>query len=71
MPTDLKPTGIAGWSYYPTDSGQLKDIIRASANFNTLGEVSSFASVLVEIVAAQAKQIEELKRRLDEVEAWT
>lgn len=66
-----KPSGIDGWSFYPTDAEGLRDAIRGSADFVSLSEVSRFASAAVQVLLAQEvriRQLEVLENRIAELE---
>ena len=60
----MKESGIEGWSYFPREAQGLRKAIREAASFSTWGEVSQFASSMVDVVAKLDEQVKNLERSL-------
>lgn len=60
----MTPTGIKGWSFYPTEARALHDAIVAAPPFAGLSEAAAFAHSAVIVMRAQQEAIERLERLL-------
>lgn len=62
-----KPSGIAGYNYYPITAEALQEQILSQGDFVSISEVSRFASALVKLVANQSQEIAALKLALNDL----